>query len=113
MHTAILILASALFALAAHSGLHQDAAAPHPADKHWEQSLFDRVIENQKKNDAAMDLYERIERVESRKTSGETQTTEVKSSRVVPAGHRGCPSAGRAGWQSRGSECLPRGTRKT
>ncbi len=86
MHTAILILASALFALAAHSGLHQDAAAPHPADKHWEQSLFDRVIENQKKNDAAMDLYERIERVESRRTSGETQTTEVKTSRVVPAG---------------------------
>ena len=86
MNTAILILASALFALAAHSGLHQDAAAPHPADKHWDQSLFGRVIENQKKNDAAMDLYERIERVESRKTSGETQTTEVKSSRVVPAG---------------------------
>jgi hypothetical protein len=86
MRTTILILAVALFAVAAHSGFHQDAAAPHPADKHWEQSLFDRVIENQKKNDAAMDLYERIERVETRKTSGEAQTTELKISRVVPAG---------------------------
>jgi hypothetical protein len=48
--------------------------------------LFDRVVENQKKSDAAMDLYERLERVEIHKVNGENQSTEVKVSRVVPAG---------------------------
>jgi hypothetical protein len=82
----IFILASALFVVAAHSGYPQDVATPHSSDKQWDHALFDRVIENQKKNDAAMDLYERLERVEIRKITGENQSTEVKISRVVPAG---------------------------
>ena len=86
MHTASFILASALFAVAAQSGFSQDVATPQPADKQWDHALFDHVIENQKKNDAAMDRYERIERVETRKTTGENQITEAKVSRVVPAG---------------------------
>ncbi|MDP9339105.1 MAG: hypothetical protein M3P45_09575 [Acidobacteriota bacterium] len=61
-------------------------AAPNPRDNQWNHALFDRVIENQKRNDAAMDMYERIERVESHKTAGERQTTETKIARVVPAG---------------------------
>ncbi|HEY8716180.1 MAG TPA: hypothetical protein VIM00_12440 [Candidatus Acidoferrum sp.] len=86
MYTAIFILASVLLATAAQTGYPQEAAPPRPPDDQWNHALFDRVIENQKKNDAAMDLYERIERVESRKTNGDNQTTEVKTSRVVPAG---------------------------
>jgi hypothetical protein len=86
MHTASFILASALFAVAAQSGFSQDVATPQPADKQWDHALFDHVIENQKKNDAAMDRYERIERVETRKTTGENQITEAKVSRVMPAG---------------------------
>ena len=86
MHTAVLILASALFLAAAHGGYPQEPAAPNPADNQWNHALFDRVIENQKKNDAAMDLYERIERVESQKSTSDHQTVETKISRVVPAG---------------------------
>jgi hypothetical protein len=99
MRRAIFIVASVLFAVVPSGGYPQDSGIP-PAtteqrsatdtrsapDEHWSKTLFDRVIDNQKKNDAAMDLYERIERVETRKTTGETQTTESKSSRVVPAG---------------------------
>lgn len=86
MHIAAFILASALFVVAAHTGYPPQAAAPNPADNQWSHALFDRVIENQKKNDAAMDIYERIERVESRKTTADHQTTETKATRVVPAG---------------------------
>ena len=86
MHIAAFILASALFVVAAHSGHPQQAPAPDPADTQWNHALFDRVIENQKKNDAAMDLYERIEREESHKTTSDHQITETKITRVVPAG---------------------------
>lgn len=86
MRTAILIFASALIVVGARSEDPQDVAAPHPQDKEWNHALFDRVIENQKKNDAAMDSYERIERVEVRKTSADGQITDVKTSRVIPAG---------------------------
>jgi hypothetical protein len=87
MHTVIFIFASALFLLADPSGYPQGSGtAAHSSDKTNDHALFDRVVENQKKNDAAMDLYERVERVESRRVTGENQTTEVKISRVVPAG---------------------------
>lgn len=46
--------------------------------------LMDRVIANQKKVDAALLVYERIERVESRRD--DNARPEVKVSRVVPAG---------------------------
>ena len=87
MHTAIFVFASVLFLVAAaHGGYPQDLPTPHSPDKQWDHALFDRVIENQKKNDAAMDLYERLERLEIRKITGENQSTDVKISRVVPAG---------------------------
>ncbi len=50
-----------------------------------ERSKFELVVANQKKNDAAVDLFERIERVESKKTAGDAPP-DVKVSRVVPAG---------------------------
>ena len=48
--------------------------------------LFDRVITNQKKAEAALDLYERIERVEMRKNPNSPGETAAKVSRVVPSG---------------------------
>jgi len=50
-----------------------------------EHSKFELVIANQKKNDTAVDLFERIERVESKKATGDAPP-DVKVSRVVPAG---------------------------
>jgi len=48
--------------------------------------LFKRIIANQKKDEAAMDLYERVERVETRKNSSDPNPPVVKVSRVIPSG---------------------------
>jgi len=47
-------------------------------------ALFDRVISNEKKSEEAMDLYERFERLETRKNPNEPAI--VKFSRVIPSG---------------------------
>jgi hypothetical protein len=86
MHLAALLLASVLFVFAGSSEYTQGPGVAHASDKRNDHVLFDRVVENQKKSDAAMDLYERLERVEIHKVTGENQSTEVKVSRVVPAG---------------------------
>jgi hypothetical protein len=61
----------------------QDMPPQTDAEK---RALLDRVLEHQKKNDAALDIYERIERVETRKSSADEQNPTIKVSRVVPAG---------------------------
>ena len=48
--------------------------------------LFERVIANQKRVDADLNTYERIERVEIRKTGNDSKPSEVKVWRVFPAG---------------------------
>src|SRR5689334_2172453 len=48
--------------------------------------LFKRIIANQKKGEAALDLYERIERVETRKNPNDAKPSTVKISRVIPSG---------------------------
>src|SRR5256885_7590837 len=47
--------------------------------------LFKRIIDNQKKGEAALDLYERIERVETRKNPNDPAPSSVKISRVIPS----------------------------
>jgi hypothetical protein len=61
------------------------ASADVPTDVEA-RALLDRVIANQKTNEAALDIYERMERVEIRKSSGGNATNELKISRVVPGG---------------------------
>lgn len=56
--------------------------APGEAEK---QALLERVIVNQKKNEQAQLIYERVERVESRKGAPGT-APEIKTTRSVPAG---------------------------
>src|SRR5437660_12887456 len=48
--------------------------------------LFKRIIANQKKGEAALDLYERIERVETRNNPNDPAPSAVKISRVIPSG---------------------------
>jgi hypothetical protein len=50
------------------------------------QGLFDRVIANQKRNEQVLELYERIERVETRRNSNDPAPPSVKISRVIPSG---------------------------
>lgn len=54
--------------------------APEPS------KLLDRVITNQKKDEAALDLYERMERLESRKSPKDPAPASVKIARVIPSG---------------------------
>ncbi|HUE57395.1 MAG TPA: hypothetical protein VMO76_16280 [Candidatus Udaeobacter sp.] len=74
---AVLSLASAGFAA-------QQTVAPDSTPGPAKSGLFDRVIANQKKEEAALDLYERIERVEMRKNPSTPASAKV--SRVVPSG---------------------------
>ncbi|HET6929803.1 MAG TPA: hypothetical protein VFI45_05750, partial [Candidatus Acidoferrum sp.] len=48
--------------------------------------MFSRVIVNQKRLDADMNIYERVERTEIRKTGSDPKPSEVKVWRVFPAG---------------------------
>lgn len=54
--------------------------APDPSE------LLDRVIANQKKDEAALDLYERLERLETRKNLNDPAPSSVKIARVIPSG---------------------------
>src|SRR5207253_5573939 len=47
--------------------------------------LFKRIIANQKKGEAALDLYERIERVETRRNPNDPAPSAVRISRVIPS----------------------------
>jgi len=49
-------------------------------------ALFERVIGNQKKSEEALDLYERFERLETRKNPNDPVPASMKFSRVVPSG---------------------------
>jgi hypothetical protein len=48
--------------------------------------IFSRVIANQKRVDADLNIYERVERVEIRKTGSDPKPSEIKVWRVFPAG---------------------------
>ena len=48
--------------------------------------LFEHVIGNQKKSEEALDLYERFERLETRKNPNDPAPGAVKFSRVIPSG---------------------------
>lgn len=54
--------------------------APEPS------KLLDRVITNQKKDEAALDVYERLERLETRKNAKDPVPSSVKIARVIPSG---------------------------
>jgi len=60
--------------------------SPPPQTEAEKTALLNLVLANQKKNDQALSLYERVERVEMRKSGVDKQTGEIKVSRVVPAG---------------------------
>jgi hypothetical protein len=82
---AFFLLAPLLLMLAAAARGQEPAAASATPHAPEDMTLFDRIVVNQKKSDAAMDLYERTERLEVRKP-GSTQPPEVKIARVIPAG---------------------------
>jgi hypothetical protein len=83
----IFIAGCGLFAAIAAITLAQEAAVPRPPQTDAEKTaLLDLVLVNEKKGDEAMNLYERIERVELLKNAGDPQPGDIKVSRVFPAG---------------------------
>jgi hypothetical protein len=58
-------------------------AKPSPGTK---SDVFVAVVANQKRTETALDTYERIQRVEIRKTGSDAQPSEVKVWRLFPAG---------------------------
>ncbi len=55
--------------------------APEPSSR-----LLDRVIVNQKRDEEALEVYERMERQETRKNPNDPVPASVKVSRVIPSG---------------------------
>lgn len=81
------LLAAGLLPVMAVTCGAQGSPAPRPPQTEAEKSaLLDRVLANEKKSDESMNLYERIERVETRKGLSEPAAVEIRVSRVVPAG---------------------------
>jgi len=81
-----LSLRGVLFLLATPLPAQDAAIAPVDAARVRSQEMIDRVVANQKKNEHALDVYERVEKVEVRKTGSDAQPLSVKISRVIPAG---------------------------
>jgi hypothetical protein len=79
------IFCVALFLLLALRGVAQQAPTSGPAEPDG-LALLDRVIANQKRDDAAQLVYERLERLEIQKSGNPGQQVEVKTVRAVPAG---------------------------
>jgi hypothetical protein len=69
------------------AAVQDGAAAPVlQSELQEQQSLLERVIAHQKKDDLAQFTYERLERLEIRKGTNASQPPEIKTTRAVPAG---------------------------
>jgi hypothetical protein len=58
----------------------EPAVAPEPS------RLLDRVINNQKRDEEALEVYERMEKLETRKNPNDPVPASVRISRVIPSG---------------------------
>jgi hypothetical protein len=77
------VLSLALVANAAAQAVVPDST---PTIGPAKPGLFERIISNQKKDEAALDLYERLERLEIRKNASDSAPATVKIARVIPSG---------------------------
>jgi hypothetical protein len=74
------LIAPACLAAQSAVSASDPAVAPEPS------KLLDRVIGNQKKDEAALEVYERMERLETRKSPKDPAPASVKITRVIPSG---------------------------
>src|SRR5712692_6756237 len=83
---AFILLALLSLALAANAAAQSVVPDSTPTIGPAKPDLFIRIIANQKRGEAALDLYERIERIETRKNSGDPTPAATKIARVIPSG---------------------------
>jgi hypothetical protein len=82
-----LILIAGMLPVFAATTVAQDSPLLRPPQTESEkEALLERVLVHQKKTDEAMNLYERIERLETRKSERDPMSTIIKVFRVFPAG---------------------------
>src|SRR5579883_767213 len=82
------LLLAVLGLLVGASSAAQDlgVASAAPSTLADSQNLFERVADNQKKNERELDLYERVERLEIRKSGADPLPSSTRITRVIPAG---------------------------
>src|SRR5205085_11586773 len=87
MRKPALVLMALLFLTApGHAAAQSAVSAPGPAAVSEPSKLLDHVIGNQKKDEAALEVYERMERLETRKNPNDSAPASVKITRVIPSG---------------------------
>jgi hypothetical protein len=80
------LLVIILLCCSAHVAAQDLSQVPPQLTEAEKRAFLDRVIASQKNDEQALDVYERIERVEVRKNPNDPQPHEIRISRVVPAG---------------------------
>jgi len=80
----LLVVATPLLLVSLFS--RQDTTSPSAPSTGSETDTFGRVIENQKRMDDALNIYERFQRIEVRKTGSDSSPFETKAWRLFPAG---------------------------
>lgn len=83
---ASLFLALLPLALAAGAGAQSVASDSATVIGPAKPELFSRIIANQKKAEAALEFYERVERVETRRNASDPIPASIKTARVIPSG---------------------------
>lgn len=86
MRAHLRILLAAIVCSSSASPFDAQVSPPGAPSEVEKQALLDRVIANQKKDDLAQMTYERIERMEIRKSASDAQPSHVKMFRAIPAG---------------------------
>jgi hypothetical protein len=79
-------IVTAVLALAANAAAQSSGSRETPAPSEEKHELFNHVVSNLKKSEEALDVYERVERVETRKNASDPQSAVVKIARVIPTG---------------------------
>src|SRR5260370_42199197 len=78
----VAMLSSALAAGVAAQSIVSEST---PVMAHAKPHYFDRIIANEKKGEAALNVYERIERVETRRGTNDPTPVATKIMRVIPS----------------------------
>jgi hypothetical protein len=81
-----LLLMAIVLGCPLHTASQELSQAPPQLTEAEKLAFLDRVIAKQKNDEQAIDIYERVERTEVRKNANDAQPSEVRISRVVPAG---------------------------
>ena len=81
-----LILASAALLLSTGSKAQEQASASPSTTLSGSQNLFELVVQNQKKSEHELELYQRVEKLEIRKSGSDPLPSSTKISLVIPAG---------------------------